>query len=99
MKRTLSLTRAEENAAIDLVFLLADEARSQYRRSGRGNSLKARTASLCLQAELLKAKQSPSERRRTLALIVCRALEALLFMGNPGSAITQALKSKDLERM
>lgn len=98
MKKALSLTRLEESTAEEILFLLADEARSQRKRSAAPATFRARAGQLGRDMARLHVFSGRAVRRRALALIVCRALEALLLMGNPGAAVIEALKSGDLER-
>lgn len=99
MNKALSLTRLEEHTAEDILFLLADEVRSQRRKSGAPSTLKARILQLGRNMICLYTCTGRAARRRALALIVCRALETLLLTGDPGAAVIEVLKSGDLERM
>lgn len=98
MKRTLSLTRDEQETAEDMLFLLADEAAAQRRRSGCIDDMPSRMMQICDAANRARHCTTVSARHGALALVVCRALEAMLQESEPGGAVLAALRAGELER-
>lgn len=96
MKRTLSLTRDEQETAEDMLFLLADEAAAQRRRGGWPDDMPSRMTQICDDAA--RAQRCTTVRTRRDALVVCRALEAMLRESEPGGAVLAALRAGELER-
>ena len=98
MKRTLSLTRDEQETAEDMLFLLADEAAAQRRRGGWPDDMPSRMTQICDNAARAQRCTTVHARRDALALVVCRALEAMLRESEPGGAVLAALRAGELER-
>ena len=98
MKRTLSLTRDEQETAEDILFLLADEAAAQRRRGGWPDDMPSRMTQICDDANRARHCTTVRARRGALAMLVCRALEALLRESEPGGAVLAALRAGELER-
>ena len=97
MKRKLSLTQREQEAAEDMLFLLADEAAAQRRRSGCKDDMPSRMTQICDETERARRSATVCGRRGALALVVCRALEAMLREGEPGGAVLTALREGKME--
>lgn len=98
MKRTLSLTQDEQETAEDMLFLLADEAAAQRRHSGCSDDMPSRMTQICDDAEQARRCRTVRARCGMLALVVCRALEAMLRESDPGSAVLAALREGRIER-
>ncbi len=98
MKRMLSLTQCEQETAEDMLFLLADEATAQRRRSGCADDMPSRMTQICDDVSRAGRSETAQARRGALAVAVCRALEAMLREGEPGGAVLSALREGKMER-
>ena len=98
VKRRLSLTRDEQEMAEDTLFLLADEAAAQRRHSGCIDDIPSRMTQICDDAARAQRSRTVCARCGALALLVCRALEAMLRESEPGGAVLAALRAGRIER-
>ena len=97
MARELSLTQDEAETAEDMLFLLADEAAAQRRHSACPDDMPSRMAQICEESRRAQRCTTVKARGGALALVACRALEAMLREGEPGRLIMETLKTGAME--
>ena len=91
------MTQGETETAEDMLFLLADEAAAQRRRSGAPDDMPSRMAQICDETARAQRCTTVKGRSTALARVVCRALEALLREGDPGGAVLAAVRTGNME--